>query len=74
MRDGSNCRVVPDGDWRAAVARVLELDREPPARLRALIASARAAVEAYTEARMAAELARVFSGLAVRDGMTARVT
>ena len=50
MRDGANCRVVPDGDWRAAVGALDDLLIAAPERWDALRAAARATALAHDEA------------------------
>lgn len=71
MRDGENCRVVPDGDWRAAIASLDELLDSPAAVWQRLRDAARRTALLHDEHRCEHALLDAFATLdtecALRD-------
>lgn len=64
MRDGDNCLVCPDGDWRNVVETTLRVWRLDSATWNRLIANALRTAASYSEAKTSAALAQAFEALA----------
>jgi radical SAM protein with 4Fe4S-binding SPASM domain len=71
MRDGENCLVVEDGDWRSAVLRFQEELENPRDRLDSFLAAAHATVVGYDRPAFLAELERAYAELHAPAGAVA---